>query len=259
MAKNTAAYLYCVLQSARRPATARAPRGLAGAAPPEAHDVGRRLWLIAAAVPLEEYGPARLEPRLQDLEWVAATAVAHEAVVEYFSRGASTTVVPAKLFTMFSTIEKARADVAARRTSLQRVIKRIAGAQEWGMRVTRRPASGAAPFPAPAAAPASGSAFLTARKAARDASANARAAAAAAAEQAYSALARHAREAKPRERRTEPGTNPPILEAAFLVGAPARAKFRTEARRQIAACDAAGVDLAITGPWPAYNFVSDPA
>lgn len=258
MANHTAAYLYCVVKSARRPAVARAPEGLAGATPPQAHDVGRGLWLIAADVPLAEYGPGRLEERLQDLDWVATAAVAHEAVIEHFSRSATATVIPAKLLTMFSSVDKAIADVAGRRTPIERVMKRIAGCEEWGARVTRRPGIAVPRGTTASSAPASGSAFLAARKAARDATADARTAAATAAEQTFRALARHARDARSRERRPEPGTNPPILEAAFLVTAAARAKFKAEARRHAAACDAAGADLAITGPWPAYNFVGDP-
>jgi hypothetical protein len=50
--------------------------------------------------------------------------------------------------------------------------------------------------------------------------------------------------------------NPPILEAAFLVPASARARFKLEARRQAGACAAAGADMTLTGPWPAYSFVS---
>lgn len=257
MSKTTAAYLYCVVKSTRRPAAARAPDGLAGATRPQAHDVGRGLWLIAADVPLADYGPGYLEPRLQDLDWVAAVAVSHEAVIEHFSRSPTATVIPAKLFTMFSSVDKAIADVAGRRTSIERVMKRIAGCEEWGARVTRRPGIAAPSRGAAGSAPASGSAFLAARKAARDATADARAAAVKAAEQTYHALARLARDARSRERRSEPGTNPPILEAAFLVTAAARTKFKAEARRQSAACDAVGVDLTITGPWPAYNFVGD--
>ena len=257
MSKNTAAYLYCVVKSARRPAAGRAPDGVAGATRPQAHEVGRGLWLITADVPLTEYGPGHLEPKLQDLDWVAAIAVSHEAVIEHFSRRATVTVIPAKLFTMFSSVDKAIADVAGRRTAIDRVMKRIAGCEEWGARVTRRAGLAVPTSDAPGFAPASGSAFLAARKAARDATVDVRSAAAHAAEQTYHALARHARDARSRERRPEPGTNPPILEAAFLVTAAARTKFKAAARRQAAACKAAGADLAITGPWPAYNFVGD--
>jgi hypothetical protein len=257
MAKSTATYLYCVVKSVRRP-PAPSATGLAGASPAQAYEAGRGLWLIAAEVPLDEYGPGRLEPRLQNLDWVAAAAVAHEAVVEHFSRRSTVTVIPAKLFTMFSSVEKAIADVSRRRASLDRVIKRIAGCEEWGVRITRRPGLVTDRSDDSGSSPASGTAFLTARKAARDAVSDARAAAAAAADEAFRALASRARDARSRERRPEPGSNPPILEGAFLVTTSARAKFKSEARRQSAACQGAGADLTLTGPWPAYNFVGDP-
>lgn len=260
MPKDTATYLYCVVKSVRRPGAAQAGPGLPGAAPPESYEVGRGLWLIAAEVPLQEYGPGRLETRLSDLEWVATAAVGHESVVEHFARRSTATVIPAKLFTMFSTVDKAIADVARRRKSIDRVMKRIAGCEEWGVRITRRAVAAAtrgavADDRSPSA---SGTAFLTAKKAARDTMSEARAAAVAAAEDAFHALARRARDARNRERRPEPGSNPPVLEAAFLVPTSARAKFKVEARRQGAACQKAGADLALSGPWPAYNFVGDP-
>lgn len=257
MAKSSAAvYLYCLVKSPRRPAEARVPEGLPGAARARALQVAASLWLIAADVPLAIYGPSELEPRLRDLDWVSRAAVAHEAVVEHFARRRGAAVIPAKLFTMFSTLDKAIADVSGRRAAIERVMKRIAGCEEWGMRISRRRGEA---VPAAAARPASGSAFLAAKKAARDAVAQARADAAAAAEEAYGRLARHARDARQRERRAEPGTNPPILEAAFLVPVASRGAFKAEARRQTAACAAAGADMSLTGPWPPYNFVENPS
>lgn len=252
-AHSTAVYLYCVVRAARV-VRAGLPEGVPGATPPAAHPAGRDLFVVTADVPLDVYGPASLEPRLRDLDWVSAVALAHEAVVEHFARGRDRAVIPAKLFTMFSSVEKALSDVAARRGEIDRVMKRIAGCEEYGIRVTRRPAGAASPQPV-----TSGAAFLLARKAERDAVAIARTQALDAAERAYSALSRHAREAKQRQRRQEPGTNPPVLEAAFLVTAGSRAQFRTEAKRQARACHAAGADLALTGPWPAYNFIGDPS
>ena len=252
---STATYLYCVVRSTRRPVLARVPAGLPGATAPAAHKVDGTLWLIVADVPLDVYGPSELEPRLRDLDWVSRVALAHEAVVEHFSRSTATIVIPAKLFTMFSTIEKAMDDVAGRRAGIEKVMAQIAGCEEWGIRVTRQPVVAADVE----TRPASGSAFLQAKKAARDAVAAARAQAAEAAERAFHALARHARDSKQRERRPETGTNPPILEAAFLVKERARGKFKTEARRQAGFCGAAGADLTLTGPWPAYNFIGDPS
>lgn len=256
MAKSsTALYLYCVVRAARRPGLARVPRGLPEAAAPEAHRLAASLWLITATVPLAVYGPAALEPRLRDLDWVADAAVAHEAVVEHFARTRGAVVIPMKLFTMFSSLDKAIEEVGEGRAEIARAMKRIAGSEEWGVRVARLP-------PTPAATrgraqpPASGAAFLAARKEARDATATARAAAIAAADEAFTRLGRHAREASRRERRQEPGSNPPVLEAAFLVTSAARARFKAEARRQAAACASAGAEMSLTGPWPAYNFVA---
>jgi len=199
------------------------------------------------------YGPTNLDPRLRDLDWVAEVAVGHEAVNEFLARSTSTVVVPMKLFTMFSSIDKAIGDVRARRRTIDRAIRHVAGCEEWGIRVTRRPL--VTPTPSDGRLPPTGTGFLRARKAVRDAGAGARSSAIAAADAAFARLKRCARDAHVRERRAEPGSNPPILEAAFLVRASARARFKAEARRQAPILARAGVDLAVTGPWPAYHFV----
>jgi Gas vesicle synthesis protein GvpL/GvpF len=158
-----------------------------------------------------------------------------------------------KLFTMFSSAERAASDVASRRRAIERTMRRIADAEEWGVRVFRRPADSTA---SKASKPRSGADFLRARKQARDAAADARAVAAAAADRAFHRLRRVSRDARVREMRSESGTNPPILDAAFLVASSSRARFRAEARRQARALADASADLRLTGPWPAYNFVS---
>ena len=253
--RKTAVYLYCVVRAARRPTLARVPAGLPGATRPEARQVTSSLWLITAGVPLDVYGPAALEPRLRDLGWVSETALAHEAVVEHFSKSRNAVVIPTRLFTMFSSIEKAVANVEAGKAGIERGMRHIAGSEEWGVRITRQAPTRAATAAGPAPRPTTGAAFLAARKDARDASANVRAATLAAAEDTFTRLGRHARDAQRRPRREEPGSNPPILEAAFLVTSAARARFKAEAKRQAAVCAAVGADLTLTGPWPAYNFI----
>lgn len=255
---STAVYLYCLVRAGRRPSIARAPAGVPGGSHPETHPLAASLWLVTAMVPLDVYGPTQLEPRLGDLDWVSQVAVAHEAVVEHFARAASATVIPAKLFTMFSSTERAVRDAGSRKDAIQRAMRRIAGAQEWGVRVFRHggPPAGSSR----AGAPASGAEFLRARKQARDTALQARSAAADAAALAFSVLRRHARDARVRELPREPGTNPPILDAAFLVPAAKRTRFTAEAKKQKSALARAGADLVLTGPWPAYNFVTgDPA
>jgi hypothetical protein len=263
MLPSSAVYLYCLVRAARQPSMTRVPRGLEAATQPAAIKAAGTLWAIAAEVPLDIYGPSRLEPRLRDLEWVSEAAVAHERVVEHFARMRKATVVPMKLFTMFSSVDKAVADVRARRATLDRAMRHIAGCEEWGIRVTRSLTQGAASGAAVRTASAGGSsgqggaAFLVARKDARDAARAARVEAIAAADQAFQKLQRAARDVRRRERRPEPGSNPPLLEAAFLVTVASRARFKAEARRQSVTCAKAGVEMTLTGPWPAYNFVAD--
>ena len=257
MASSTptrATYLYCVVRSAKSPGTRGAPAGLPGSNRPVIVPAGGRLWLVVSEVPLDRYGPERLETALRDLDWVAEVAVAHEAVVEHFARLRGTAVVPMKLFTMFSTQERAVAEMEARRKELEAVLTRIAGCEEWGVRVTRR----AQVVPAPAdARPASGAAFLAARKDARD---SARAAAQKSAEAAattFDALVPLSRDVRRRDD-APAGAPPPLLDAAFLVPAAGRARFRAQARRAAKICAAAGTEMILTGPWPAYNFVQAP-
>jgi hypothetical protein len=49
-----------------------------------------------------------------------------------------------------------------------------------------------------------------------------------------------------------------VLDAAFLVPVAKRAAFKKEARAQREQCVDAGLELALTGPWPAYNFIGNP-
>ena len=251
---DSAVYVYCVLRSARRPRIVGAPRGVPEGSAPGLHEVARGTWLVGSVVPLGVYGPSHLEPRLRDLDWIAQVALAHEAVNESFARASGATVVPMKLFTLFSSHEKAIEDVRARQTAIDRAMRHVSGCEEWGIRVTRRPPTEPDRDRSRAT---TGAEFLRARKAARDTAANARTAAIGAADTAFERLKRLSKDATRRRRASEPGTNPPVLEAAFLVRTKARAKFRTEARRQAPILAKAGADLTLTGPWPAYNFVGE--
>ena len=106
--------------------------------------VSKQVWAVTAEIPLTRYGSEQLEARLRDINWVADIAVRHEAVVEYFAAGRGATVVPLKLFTMFSSRERAAADLASRRAEIAAVLKRIRGCQEWGVRVTHKVSAAAA-------------------------------------------------------------------------------------------------------------------
>jgi len=250
---SSVTYVYCIVHAAVAPKTSRAPHGLPGSTRPSVLPAGRSLWIVVAEVPLDRYGPAPLEASLRDMQWVADVAVAHEAVVEHFSRQAKTTVIPMKLFTMFSTTERAVEGTRSRRRDLDPVLKRIAGCEEWGVRIARTVP--VATRKAAAERASSGAAFLAAKKQARDDAREAVRAAGALAEGAFEALAAIARDARRRDDAPEGAAAPPLLDAAFLVPAARRARFRSAARRLAAGSAKAGAQLTLTGPWPAYNFV----
>lgn len=253
-----ATYIYCVIKAASKPSLTGVPPGLAGGTAPQLLQSSRGLWLVTSQVPLDTYGPGKLEPALADMDWVGRTAVAHEAVVEFFAARKGVTVIPMKLFTMFSTPERALGDIGARRRSIDAAMKRIAGAEEWGIRVLRSSSSSAGPAASGAstAGPVvSGAAFLAAKKQKRDDAQQAKIAAAEAALEAYERLAGIAKAARRREDAPAVGATPPLLDAAFLVAASRRIKFTNAARREAEACARAGAQLTLSGPWPAYNFI----
>jgi hypothetical protein len=247
---DTATYIYCLVQRARKPSAQRAPRGLPGATAPAAAEAEERLWIVHADVPIDQYGAGPLEASLKDLDWVSRIAVAHEAIVEHFTALPGATVIPMKLFTMFSSLDRAVAEMRERSRELKAVFRRLEGCEEWGVRVLRGQTT---PKQVPAK-PSTGTAFLAARKQARDDARAATLAAASAAEAMYHSLA--GLSADHRRRATEaPGAVAPLLDAAFLVPTRQRARFQSAAKKLAKNVSQIGAQMTLTGPWPPYNFV----
>src|SRR5437762_2458741 len=101
---------------------------------PRALEAGDSLWLVAADAPLSHYGAAPIEAGLKVLQWVTRCALSHEQIIEYFS-GKGWTVIPMKLFTLFSGDERALQHIQETRKELDRTIKRVAGCRERGVRI----------------------------------------------------------------------------------------------------------------------------
>jgi hypothetical protein len=250
-------YVYCLVHAGRAPRLARAPRGLPGAGRVRALEAGDGLWLLVADAPLARYGEAALESRLRDLEWVAACATAHEAVVEAAARGA--TALPLKLFTLFTSDERAVAHIRRLRPSIDRVIGRVAGRQEWGVRVRldepaarRRQAARARRA---TAGVSSGTRFLILKKEQQQAVREALARGRADVDAAFEALADIADDARRRPPDSVEGAARLVLDAAFLL-VPARVpRFKKLARATAARLAGHGYELTLSGPWPPYNFV----
>jgi hypothetical protein len=269
---KTATYLYCLVRDPERPPAedlGDAPPGVPGASPPRLLPVADDLWLVAAEASLPEYGEAEIGAHLEDLAWVSDRALAHEAVVEHFAdppgapagaaphgaRGSARAVVPMKLFTLFASDERAVEHVAGELTRVRQALDRVAGREEWGVRL-RLDRARAAEAAAGSPATASGRDFLARKKRLLDAARSSPAEARKAAEEAYSALAGRAAEAV--ERPIE-AAGSLILDAAFLVPRAERGGFEEAVAEQAREVAGAHLELTLTGPWPPYNFVGEGA
>ena len=258
-------YVYCLIRARTPPDVARSSRGLPGTSRVRALRVDESLWLIVADAPLSRYGDEPIARGLKDLDWVAAAAMAHERVVEHFTDAKA--VVPLKLFTLFASDERALAHVAEDRRRIERLLDRVTGRQEWGVRVmldetralrrwTERVARDAR---RPSRRAPSGATFLRRKKAERDATRALLADARRGADEAFATLARDADQAKRRTLSTVETQARLLLDAAFLVPSRRAGRFRTVVDRLAGRLKDRGSRLSLTGPWPPYTFVGSDA
>ncbi len=256
--RSTATYLYCLVAAGRRPPLTGAPRGLPGTGPLRALEAGEGLWLIVSDAPLSAYGSEPIEKNLRDLEWVALRGAAHARVVEYFAR--RTTTLPMKLFTIFNDDARALAHVRTDAARVRRVLERVTGRAEWGVRVRLdrtlvRKRVGKRPAAATDGRSA-GTKFLLAKKQERDTAREVLQEGRAAVEEAYESLATVADATRRRPAGELEGTRV-VLDAALLVPAGRLTSFKRLVRRASTGLASHGYRLSLTGPWPAYNFVGD--
>ena len=213
-----------------------------------------RDWLVVSTIPESAYGETALDQGLQDLEWVAPRALAHETVVEHFL--SSPAVLPMQLFTLFSGDQRAVEHVVRDRRRIASIVKRIAGKVEWGLRLSWTP-----PASAPAASrgrrqPKSGADYLVRTREQRDVAQLQMKQARRHAARMYKAVSAAASAARRRTatEQAAPGSRL-VLDAAFLVPARRAAAFRAAVHRHARTLEDAGLSVSLTGPWPAYNFI----
>lgn len=258
--KDKATYVYCLVSAARRPSVAGRPRGLPRAGALRLVDVDRGLWLVVADAPLDRYGSDAINGRLSDLDWVSRVAVDHEAVIESFIDAKA--VLPMKLFTLFSSDERAVDHIREERRRIDTVLKRVARRVEWGVRVVLDPkqAIGArrAAKGLPVSTVSTGASYLTQKKARRDAASELAKRARAAVAELYDRLAERAAIARRRPAAELPvQSGPLLLDAAFLVPQAKSSQFRALAERQGRTLARNGYRVTVSGPWPPYSFIQE--
>jgi hypothetical protein len=262
---SEATYLYCLVRGPREPSLAGAPPGLPGLSPLRALDAGGGLRLIAASAPLSQYGSEEIQRRLSDLSWVSARALAHEAVIEHFAGAGA--VLPMKLFTLFSSDERAVASIIGggygpeSRERLDRVLDRVDGRVEWGIRIRLDDVRAREVLAAEARAAGSqgsGKAFLLRKKLEQDASRELAVRLRAEMDAAFAELAAGAAEAVRREPAASPESGGRLLlDAAFLVSRERGAEFEAIVERCAGRLAPRACDVTLTGPWPPYHFIEE--
>jgi hypothetical protein len=251
---KTLSYVYALARSRRAPRVKQKP--LPGMGAPRALDAGGGLFLVVSDAPAKAYGADAIERGLRDMGWVSSCASAHEAVVEELACGQA--IVPMKLFTLFTTDARALAHMAKIRRRLERVLDRVEGCEEWGLRVyfDERRAMDAAAKRAhrEAAGLATGAGFLFFKKRRQEAQEGAVAEAREDAESLFDALGRRAKDARQRAPMQGAGARL-LLDAFFLVSRGKIAGFRAAAKKSAAKIERPGLEVRLSGPWPPYSFV----
>ncbi|MEV0440329.1 GvpL/GvpF family gas vesicle protein [Streptomyces spectabilis] len=237
--------------------------GVGGAPPRQLAHEG--LVAVLSPVPARDFGLEPLRAHLEDLDWLAETARAHQHVIGALA--AVTCPLPLRLATVFRDDSGVRAMLESENGRLCRILDRIEGHVEWGVKVwLHAEAGGSAPAESssarssrPRGAPASGRDYLRRRKAQRTASEEATARAEVFARRLHADLARSAAASRqhppqsPALAGTGSGLN--ILNAAYLVPRSYAEEFleligRTEGSQP-------GLRVEVTGPWAAYSFTDD--
>ncbi|MEU7552834.1 GvpL/GvpF family gas vesicle protein [Streptomyces sp. NPDC044571] len=263
--EDTLLYVYTVVEASAREALPDLPAPLGGGLRLVEH---ARLAAVVEPVEAVRFDEEPLRAQLEDLDRLSALARAHHSVVA--AVGERTTTVPLQLATLCRGEESVRRLLDEAHQQITATMERIAGAQEWGVKVYVDASSSppeSAPGPAPAPAPgrppdgsgdgSAGRDYLRRRLKDRRARETAEEEAARTCESIHRVLSAHASAAvlhPPQQPQLSgaPGRN--VLNAAYLVPVHARRSF-SEAVPS-AQMLPRGLRLEVTGPWVPYSFTA---
>jgi hypothetical protein len=210
------------------------------------------LAVLVSPVSLEAFGERSLPVTLEDPERLETIARVHNGVLqEALEHGP---VVPFRICTIYGSVARVKDMLVLQRAHLTAVLQRLHGMAEWGVKayVVVGPGGDTA-----ATSPASGTDYLRRRRAERAGAAIARQTLDAALVRLHGRLRERAAEAvlnppTPRELSGRPGEM--VLNGAYLVADGDADGFRNVVADLAGRHRADGVELELTGPWPAYHF-----
>jgi len=265
-ADQSVAYVYGV---ARVPAGGEsAPLQLEGIIPgaPVRRSVHGSLVVFLSKVPVSQFGASELRVGLADAEWLRGRVLAHEKTVEALCSSGG--VVPFRFCTIYRDTAEISDVLARHRADLDQALDRVRDASEWGVKLycdaqaLRRQVEAASPAirklrkTLTDASP--GAQFFLRKKYDRALDAELASSIATCVEHSRRRLdecAREAVEIKVQSPAEHGRSEAMVLNAAYLVDEGGLGEFqRTLAALQVEFARGFGYEL--TGPWPAYHFVS---
>jgi hypothetical protein len=243
-------YVYGVVDG---DADARLFDGVAGVGSGSVHLVSAdRVAAIVGPVPLDEFGEEPLSANVEQPEWLAAQARAHDRVLA--QAVGRTALVPFRFGTVYVSEAHVRELLRARSPQLTAELERLRGRVELGVKAFA-PAAEPAPV---ATTPASGRDYLLLRQRERARTGEAAAAAreqASAVHERLAALAEDARANPPQHPELSGRREPMLLNGAYLVPVERQDTFAAA----VDELQGGALELELTGPWPPYNFVEEDA
>ena len=219
---------------------------------------GNDLSAIVGTVHLDEFGEAALRQNLENLDWLAGKARAHDAVISAIA--GSGPVLPVRMATVYLDDERVEELLRRRRQDFVAALDRVTGRDELGVKASADPAklAGTGSQHQPAGQKTTGTTYLRKRRQELTARDKAHSLAGAEAVRIHAALLRQAVDGK-----QKPPGDPAltgnrawtILNGTYLVDRERIAEFRAA----VAALQEStkGIELEITGPWPPYSFTGD--
>ncbi|MFI6519022.1 GvpL/GvpF family gas vesicle protein [Spirillospora sp. NPDC050679] len=219
------------------------------------------LSAVVSTVELADFGEEALRVNLEDLAFLEATARAHHEVVDRAAHAAPT--APVRIATIYRDDERVREILTRQHEQFTRVLDRVAGRSEWGVKAyAYAEAYEAAPQDDPGtgseARPAggAGTAYLQRRQQQRRQHQSAARHISEQAQAIHAELSDHAvavRQHPAQDPRLSGHEGTQILNVAYLLDDEQVEGF-AEAVRAIDA-RSAGIGVEVTGPWPPYSFI----
>ncbi|MFE0515478.1 GvpL/GvpF family gas vesicle protein [Streptomyces sp. NPDC058964] len=230
--------------------------GVAGAPPGllRHHD----LIAVVSTVPERDFAEKPLRAHLEDLDWLTATARAHQGVIDALTT--VTTPLPLRLATVFRDDSGVRVMMEAREDDFRRTLDRLEGRVEWGVKVYLEPEPPEEPAERPARQAVSGRDYLRQRRLRTRSQEDRLQKAGEFASRLHETLSRYAEESRlhaPQNSTLSGVRGDNLLNGAYLVP-------RTQSEEFVELVDrtkdeAPGIRVELTGPWAAYSFTGDPS